>query len=133
MELITEIGREQLFKVGGSSLNKGQITSLKWYDENVLALSLTNGTLQLNDIRIKTGKDDTLCSPCTLAAKVDGAIWDTALWRASSGVMIIAAEDSGRVTLIDPRNAGAEPIVLTVRKTNTLFTNSLVWREIIST
>lgn len=53
VEFITEIGKSQLFKPGGSALNIGYITSLKWYDENVLALSLTNGTLQFNDIRIK--------------------------------------------------------------------------------
>jgi WD40 repeat protein len=45
VEFITEIGKQQFFKPGGSSLNLGHVTSLKWYDENTLALSLTNGTL----------------------------------------------------------------------------------------
>jgi WD40 repeat protein len=45
VEFIAEIGKQQLYKPGGSSLNIGEITSLKWFDENVLALSLTNGTI----------------------------------------------------------------------------------------
>jgi WD40 repeat protein len=115
VEFITEIGKAQLFKPGGSVLNQGYVTALRWYDENTLTLSLTNGTLQFNDIRIKQGKgDETLCSACSLVAKVEGPIWDTALWRNQAGVNIIFAEDSGRVTLVDPRMAGKDPIVLTV-------------------
>ena len=115
VEFITEIGKAQLFKPGGSVLNQGYVTALRWYDENTLTLSLTNGTLQFNDIRIKQGKgDETLCSACSLVAKVEGPIWDTALWRNQAGVNIICAEDSGRVTLVDPRMAGKDPIVLTV-------------------
>ena len=45
VEFIGEIGKQQLYKPGGSSLNMGYVTSLKWYDENTLALSLTNGTI----------------------------------------------------------------------------------------
>ena len=45
VEFLTEIGKTQLYKHGGSTLNIGQISSLKWYDENVLAMSLTNGSL----------------------------------------------------------------------------------------
>ena len=95
----------------------GYVTSLKWYDENVLALSLTNGTLQFNDIRIKQGSgDQTFCSGCSVVSKVDGPIWDTALWRSQSGVNFICAEDSGRVTLVDPRMAGVVPFELFVSK-----------------
>jgi hypothetical protein len=53
VELVTEISTGALHRLNGSSLNLGTITSLKWYDENTVALSLTNGTLQLNDIRLK--------------------------------------------------------------------------------
>lgn len=103
-EFISEIGKNQLYKHGGSSLNMGHVTSIKWYDENVLALSMSNGTIQFNDIRIKQGTaEDSVCSACSLITKVEGAIWDTALWNSPSGVMLVAAEDSGRVTLIDPR------------------------------
>ncbi len=45
VQYIAEIGKQQLFKPGGSLLNIGEITSLKWYDENVVAFSLTNGTV----------------------------------------------------------------------------------------
>ncbi len=45
VEFITEINKTKLYKPGGSSLNSGYVTSLKWYDENTLALALTNGTL----------------------------------------------------------------------------------------
>ena len=115
VEFITEIGKDQLNKNGGSSLDLGYVTSMKWYDENVLAMSLSNGTIQMNDIRIKQGQGaDSICSPNNLTSKTVGAIWDTALWRESSGVKIISAEDSGRITLTDPRMAGSEPIVLTV-------------------
>lgn len=114
VEFIAEIGKTQLYKPGGSSLNIGSVTSLKWYDENVLALSMTNGTIQLNDIRIKqSGESETVCNACTLVSKVDGPVWDTALWRAASGVMLVTAEDSGRLTLVDPRMT-AHPLVLAV-------------------
>lgn len=53
VELVTEISAGALHRLNGSSLNLGTITSVKWYDENTVALSLTNGTLQLNDIRLK--------------------------------------------------------------------------------
>ena len=45
VEFVTEINKSKLYKPGGSSLNQGYVTSLKWYNENVLALALTNGTL----------------------------------------------------------------------------------------
>lgn len=115
MEFVSEIGKQQWYKHGESSLNQGYVTSMKWYDENTLALSLSNGTLQMNDLRMKQGTgDQCVCSPCSLATKVDGAIWDTALWRGSAGVLIVSAEDSGRITLFDPRMAGVEPYVLMV-------------------
>jgi hypothetical protein len=109
VEFVTEIGKSSIYRANGSSLNLGHYTSLKWFDENTLAMSLTNGTLQMNDIRIKQGEGDTsICKESQLAYKVKdgGAIWDTALWRGASGVMIVCAEDSGKVTLVDPRNPG---------------------------
>lgn len=73
---------------------------------------MTNGTIQLNDIRIKqSGDSETVCNACSLVSKVDGPVWDTALWRAASGVMLVTAEDSGRLTLVDPRMT-AQPLVL---------------------
>jgi len=68
-----------------------------------------------------------------LITKVDGPIWDTALWKASSGIMIIAAEDSGRVSMIDPRMAGAEPLILTVKLISVFHHTIIVWLEVIST
>jgi hypothetical protein len=92
------------------------VTSLKWYDENVITFSSSNGTLQLNDIRIKQGSAiETVSSNCSLVSKAEGAIWDTALWRNGTTTMIVSAEDSGRITLSDPRMLeGVVPIVLTV-------------------
>lgn len=83
----------------------GYVTSMKWFDENVLALSTSSGALLMNDIREKTGTGDTSkCKKCTKLWTVDGAaIWDVALWRDQSGVKLITADDSGAVSLIDPR------------------------------
>lgn len=113
-ELVTEIGKQQFHKVGGSTLNLGYVTSLKWYDENVLALAFSNGTLQLNDIRIKQGTGESTSACSLLWNSEGGPIWDIDLWRDQSGVKIVTAEDSGNVSLIDPRMASAAPIVLTV-------------------
>lgn len=117
VEFVTEIGKSSLFRVNGSGLNLGYYTSLKWFDENTLALSLSNGTLQMNDIRIKQGEGDTsMCKESQLSYKIKdgGAIWDTALWKDASGVKVICAEDSGKITLIDPRNTEQAPITLIV-------------------
>jgi hypothetical protein len=50
VDFIYEINQPQ-FKQGTSSY-VGGITSTKWLEEQVLAVSLTNGTVQLKDMRI---------------------------------------------------------------------------------
>jgi hypothetical protein len=120
VEFITEIGKQQL-KTCASGLNIGHVTSLNWYDENVLALSTTSGTLMFNDLREKQGEgDNSICKPSKFIWRTEGGpIWDTALWRDPSGIKIITAEDSGDVSVIDPRRATpAEAIKLTVRLKN---------------
>lgn len=60
---------------------------------------------------IRTDKND---RPSLLIPQTDCAIWDLTLWKTSNGVNPIIAEDSGKVTMIDPRN-NAHTITLTVR------------------
>jgi len=113
VELITEIEKGSLNK--GNS--QGAITSLKWFDENTVAFSMTNGSLQLNDIRIKQKSEATpkLASQCSLVYKTEeGPIWDTALWRSPAGTFFVCAEDSGKVTLVDPRKIDQAPTLLHV-------------------
>ena len=62
-------------------------------------MGLTDGTLQVKDIRTKTEEKPTLLAPRT-----DSSILDIELWKASSGVKVVVAEDSGKVKLYDPRN-----------------------------
>ena len=51
--------------------------------------------------------------------KTDCAIWDLALYKTTSGVYPIIAEDSGKVKMIDPRN-NYHTITLTVTPIQTL-------------
>ncbi|CDW76332.1 UNKNOWN [Stylonychia lemnae] len=81
----------------GSTTKIGSVTALKWLEENVVVVSLNDGTLQTWDVR---EKPDTKCS---LLYRGDCAIWDLALWITQSATNILIAEDSGKVNLIDPR------------------------------
>ena len=68
VEFLSDVGPDQ-FK-HGSNLHTGGITATKWYEENVLVMSLSNGTVQLKDIREKESHK------CMLLAQSDSAIWD---------------------------------------------------------
>lgn len=80
---------------------------MKWLEEDVVVMSLSDGTLQVKDIR----ENDT--ANCGLLHRTDCAIWDVALnVQSATGNQIIIAEDSGKVKCIDPRN-GSDSILLT--------------------
>ena len=73
----------------------------------MIVMGLTDGTLQMKDLRTKQEE-----KPSLLTKRADSAIFDVGLWIASSGVKVIVAEDSGCVRMIDPRN-NADSILLT--------------------
>lgn len=93
------------FSQGSSHI--GSVTGLKWLEENVVVVALSDGTLQTKDIREKPTDN------CNLLHRTDNAIWDLALNVQASGNQIIIAEDSGKVKSIDPRN-GANFTLLAV-------------------
>jgi hypothetical protein len=77
----------------------GAITGAKWLDENVIVMTLNDGTVQFKDIRTDKRDFATMMIPRT-----DCAILDLTLWKTTSGANPIIAEDSGKVKMIDPRN-----------------------------
>jgi hypothetical protein len=59
-----------------------------------------------------------------LTKRAESAIFDVALWKASSGAKVVTAEDSGIVRLIDPRNS-ADSIVIAQGKYESALTVSV--------
>lgn len=89
-------------------MQTGAINKAKWLEEEVVVMALNDGTVQFKDLRAKKEESAGLLIP-----KVGSAVLDLALWKHSSGVKVIIAEDSGKIRLIDPKN-NKESIVLAV-------------------
>lgn len=107
LEFHYDISKSQLKQDG--LVKAGAVTAAKWLDEQVIIMTLSDGTVQWKDIRTKKTDKAGLLIPRT-----DCAIWDLALWQSSVGLNPIIAEDSGKIRMIDPRNNNSS-IIITVR------------------